>query len=933
MMTPPTFLAVLAPDIDAACARLRAGLAPAATRGDGPTLPGVEALVAMLFEGVRRPLERVVTPTLALELNVARLRGELRGDTPEARYADYVNRLADPVVVADLREEYPALFELAARRLAMWVEAGVELIARLVDDWPALRDAFFAGQSPGALHDIRWAQRTTKRGGRAVVVLSFASGARLVYKPRSLAVEAHFQNLVGWLNARGLEPAPATLPLLDRGAYGWMAWAEAAPCSSVAEVERFYRRQGAALALLYALEATDFHLSNVIAAGEQPVLIDLEALFHPRDADPTWPPLDLALDALTYHSVLRVGLLPEPESVGQNRFDMGGLTGAAGQVTPYTVPSWQGRGTDQMRLVRRPETLGGGHNRPSLDGRPVDALDYLAALDAGFVAAYRLLVAHRPALLAADGPLSRFAAAEVRVLPRSGQRYGKLLDNSYHPDLLRLPEARAAYFARRLHEEEDDSALAALVPFETADLLAGDVPLFTTRANSRAVRAYGGGEVAGFFPVSGLATARRRIRALGEDDLERQRELIRAAFATVADDAPGVPKPRPLPAVAPRDLATPLLAAATAIAARLDASAVRAGDEASWVGVQLDGDGHWTLEPLDTDLYNGLPGVALFLAHLGALSGEARWTTLARAAVAAWLRLSAEARADGPDALAPLGLFDGLGGQLYVLAQLIPLWGGADALRREVDALVEQAALALDEAAEDEAPGVARGLAGLLVGLLAAQATGAAPRALAVAEAAGRALVRLLPLATVEALDPYDRHARFPASSDGAAGAIAPLLELAALTGDSATRATAEALLHEADAGVGLWPAYLAARPWLPDGRRAQVDAHLAAALPALLDEGSDNHSLGRGALGQLDVAWSAAMALDDPALLELAGRHAAAVLDTLQQHSPQTGCPLGAAAPGLMVGLAGIGYGLLRLAAPAAVPSILAPGGAWRFA
>jgi lantibiotic modifying enzyme len=100
-----------------------------------------------------------------------------------------------------------------------------------------------------------------------------------------------------------------------------------------------------------------------------------------------------------------------------------------------------------------------------------------------------------------------------------------------------------------------------------------------------------------------------------------------------------------------------------------------------------------------------------------------------------------------------------------------------------------------------------------------------------------------------------------------------------------------------------------------------------------LLDEGSDNHSLGRGALGQLDVAWSAAMALDDPALLELAGRHAAAVLDTLQQHSPQTGCPLGAAAPGLMVGLAGIGYGLLRLAAPAAVPSILAPDGARRFA
>ena len=42
-------------------------------------------------------------------------------------------------------------------------------------------------------------------------------------------------------------------------------------------------RQGGYLAILYALEATDFHFENLIAAGEQPVLIDLETLFHPRE--------------------------------------------------------------------------------------------------------------------------------------------------------------------------------------------------------------------------------------------------------------------------------------------------------------------------------------------------------------------------------------------------------------------------------------------------------------------------------------------------------------------------------------------------------------------------------------------------------------------------------------------------------------------------
>ena len=35
-------------------------------------------------------------------------------------------------------------------------------------------------------------------------------------------------------------------------------------------------------------------------------------------------------------------------------------------------------------------------------------------------------------------------------------------------------------------------------------------------------------------------------------------------------------------------------------------------------------------------------------------------------------------------------------------------------------------------------------------------------------------------------------------------------------------------------------------------------------------------------------------------------------------------GTPLGVDSPGLMTGLAGIGYGLLRLAEPARVPSVL---------
>src|SRR5262249_31989010 len=154
----------------------------------------------------------------------------------------------------------------------------------------------------------------------------------------------HFQELLTWLNERGTHPPFRTLKVLDRGTYGWVEFVAAGGCTSADEVRRFYQRQGGYLALLYALEATGFYFEDLIAAGEHPVLIDLEALFHPR-----LPRLDaaqadrLAGDRMA-SSALRVGLLPQriwsnAESEG---VDLSGLGAVAGQLSPRPVPYWEG---------------------------------------------------------------------------------------------------------------------------------------------------------------------------------------------------------------------------------------------------------------------------------------------------------------------------------------------------------------------------------------------------------------------------------------------------------------------------------------------------------------------------------------------------------------------------------------------------------------
>jgi lantibiotic modifying enzyme len=112
---------------------------------------------------------------------------------------------------------------------------------------------------------------------------------------------------------------------------------------------------------------------------------------------------------------------------------------------------------------------------------------------------------------------------------------------------------------------------------------------------------------------------------------------------------------------------------------------------------------------------------------------------------------------------------------------------------------------------------------------------------------------------------------------------------------------------------------------------RGEIDT----ALDATVAYGFDmNHSLCHGALGNLELLLTAAQVLDRPQDHDALEHATAAVVGSLEANGPVTGVPLGVETPGFMTGLAGIGYELLRLAAPEKVPPalLLAPPG-WRAA
>jgi lantibiotic modifying enzyme len=104
------------------------------------------------------------------------------------------------------------------------------------------------------------------------------------------------------------------------------------------------------------------------------------------------------------------------------------------------------------------------------------------------------------------------------------------------------------------------------------------------------------------------------------------------------------------------------------------------------------------------------------------------------------------------------------------------------------------------------------------------------------------------------------------------------------------------------------------------------LSAEIESALRTTLTYGFGlNHSLCHGDLGNLDVLLTATQRLPQQSEYEGHVRQLASMLlDNIEEQGWVTGIPQGVETPGLMVGIAGIGYALLRLAAPEQIPSLL---------
>jgi type 2 lantibiotic biosynthesis protein LanM len=767
-----------------------------------------------------------VRPVLVRELPTA------ADDTDgRAPFASFVRAQAEPTGLAALFAGYPVLARMLARACATAVATTAELLVRFVDDRDRLvttlpgatRAPVVAVLPTGDRHD----------GGRATSVVEFADGARIVYRPRAIAAHLCLSRLVALVNRLVPGLGLATAGAVPATGYGWTEYVEAVPLATPEDAETYYRRIGGLVALLHLVRATDIHHENLIAAGDQPVLVDVETLFHPRlepiAADPAV--------AVLADSVARTGLLPA--ATGRSgTTDISGVGGAPERPVVDVTRS-AGAGTDRMRQVSEPRPIRGGANRPYWAGRPVEVADHATAVLSGFDDVYGAVLRYRDEFARL---LRDCADVPVRVVVRPTYHYHALLGRVAEPELLR--DARDGERELAAADAVPPWVPREIVDHELADLGAGDVPLFTTVAGARDLWAVGGDRMPGVLNRSGLDDALAGLDRFGEFDQRDQRWIVSAALASRRSALPP-PDPTAAPTVTTAAGTDELLSAACSIADRL-VSTTFGGDRLNWLGLEPVTPRGWLVLPMGAGLTHGYLGVALFLAQLSRISAVPRYLDVARHAIGHVGELLAEL-STRPDLVAAVGAggLSGFGGIAYTLARLTTL------LDDQRVAEWARQAVALTGAAADDEPGWADGLAGAAVAMHSVATEIDCP----------------------QAGDLARRYAKQLAGRSGAAEAHA----VAVVAGEPTT-GTADPV----------W--------WCEDG-----------ADPATVDD----LTLCHGALGRADV---------------LGDRHQTAglVLSMLRRNGPRCATPDRVPTPGLLTGLSGIGYGLLRLGFPDSIPSPL---------
>lgn len=493
---------------------------------------GIHIFTDSIYEDFLRilcgKLNGIALRTLIEEMHICKDAIRLSGSSASEEY-EYYNTvlLADPDYKKNLLEKYPVLhtcLDNASHHVTKHIS---DMVQRLKQDQVKIEEIILHKKF-SKITGIHSNLSDSHNKGKSVVRIQLDYQSSLIYKPHSVENEKTFHGLAGSI-CKELALKYEIPGIICRDGYGWETCVEQKSCENVEEVQRFYKQIGVCLFVSYLLKTADLHQENLIACGEHPVFIDMEALFTVRQAN-TDHGIREEVGSFLKDSVLSTGILPFYHWNGKNKgVNLSALSEGKEQELPIRVPTPVELYTSNMHIDYVYGKTKLANNAINLQYMQVKAEDYANEVVEGFQNAYLFVLGNidfvKKWTAELTGRYSRYLIADT-------QKYSMILSASYHPERMTADIKRKGIFARLWPTLSQEShQMQTIHRLEMQDLLDGDIPVFHVRFDRSSLYFHGKEVVPDYLQESPQEHFLRTIKHLSQNDLQKQIMLIRTSMS------------------------------------------------------------------------------------------------------------------------------------------------------------------------------------------------------------------------------------------------------------------------------------------------------------------------------------------------------------------------------------------------------------------
>ena len=624
--------------------------------------------------------------TLILDVNMARSNKRLAGETKELRFKYYVDTLLNSEkYLRVLFGKYKHLYNILITRCKWNFKYIEDVINYFKENLNDIKAKILNTKEDVKIRNISVSLGDSHRQGRTVSIIELDNNEKVVYKPRSFNLENGFNKFIDYLNSKGKKENSELykMKVVSREDYGFSEFIKYDECKDEEDVKLFYYRTGKLLGALFALNAKDIHHENIIAKGNQPIVIDLEALFHSDvilEDKELFESTEVAQEIVN-SSVYSIGFLPQKifnpyEQQGSNYIDVSAFGSDEKQVAPFKSYKIINANTDEMKIEKVDSIIETESNTPKVNGEIRKSENYIEQIKEGFLEIYDILMNNKEEAI--NVIQSIFRGMRNRFILRPTYEYGQLMHTSYHPDFMRYKVNR--YILLHRLGVNIEKKYLKVIKSEMNDILFGDVPYFSCQIDSREIKNSKDESIDMILDKSPLDKVIMKIKNLSNADRNTQIHFIDMSFLakttnTCKDetvvkfskkvDEKTIDQERII------DLAKKI---GKFIIEKSITGETKEGIDRTWISTVLLGKDEcsWSLEPAGNNLYDGNTGIALFLAYLGEVTKEDIFTNTA---IQAMESVASEVEKLNTKYPLLIGPYNGISGYFYGLFQMYNITG------------------------------------------------------------------------------------------------------------------------------------------------------------------------------------------------------------------------------------------------------------------